>query len=721
MTYARAQAAGELPPLTVKQPPAETPPVEPPIAAEPPPEQPPPVVAGPPPEPAYGPLAQYGPSFRAPHRASTTNIEGARIYTRARAVLVQQGMADQWKTNKYTLWMRGQIANNPELFHMDHLDQARWFATQDIYENFVLPMSGKLDPQLALDGGKRPDEFYVRTRPSAAFPKDVKIGAAYFGDLTNQEKDAIDRAQYDYVTKDLQDSMRIQKGETDGAWAARMEQAGIRRISGDVARIWQRDTRPTSVLRRVFLRNGLNQIWRFFLLGIKPAWSAWNSMTNESLLAFRYLFTKGGGTAFFNSMVDTYGVAKAADLIKRQILHNSDGIGLVNMRQLMQSDPRLAELFAGSLGEQFNRQLQHVGALSDQWNRSIAKRTVRLLAPYSTDFAPVRLLRGFAEANYRFNIHAENAARAGAAVAEISQVTGKMVRTVEDLQQAMKTMSEADFDTVRHGVLDALGNYSQLGSMEREWIVTIAPFYPWFKTIMGITAKWVTRHPERLWVLGVMGSAFMTAQNQDYQVGVPLPGFASEAIPAGKPRGGVQPIIQPQGINPLATPLDIINTARSLAGDPNAQPSDLGLALLGPAAQFAYVALTNRDPFFGGTYAGPGAGLPAPFRGLGSLFETPQYRAIQEHGGIPGLIPPYKSKVYIMPGGSSSIPGLSNADMLAIEQYWGVPLRYGDLENLRTRGLSEQGKGVSTQAPAAPPAYHSPTQATSGAYSGWGG
>ncbi len=669
----------------------------------------------------HNPLAQYGMPFRAPHLPATADSSLARIYTRAKAVLTQQSANEAWQRNKYVLWQRGMIANSPEVFTIDFLRQMRWFATQDHFERWVIPQTGALDPKLATNGGKHDDEFYVKTKPSATVPRDVQQAQKYFHDLSVQQDDALARAQHDYVTQDLQDAAKLKPGEEDAAaWVARMNDMGIRRISGDVARSWQIDTRPSSLLRRMVLRNGVNQLWRFFLLGIKPAWSVANAMTNETLVGFRYLFTKGGGTAFYNSMVDTFGAAKAAEMVKNALSHDKTGVGLINMRNLMQADPRLADLFAGSFGKQLDAQLQHVGSLSDQWNRSIASKTARLLVPYTKDWGPIRLLRGFAEANYRFNIHAENAARAAAAQAEIARVTGKMVKTTEDLQAFLKHGTPEQFDKIRAGVLDSLGDYSNLGSFEREWVVTFAPFYPWFKTIMGITAKWVTRHPERLWGLGVMAHAFTQAQNQDYQLGIPLPYFAADSIPAGKPQAGEQRIITDRAFNPLVTPIDILNTARALTGDPNAQPSDLGLALMGPAAQFGYVAMTGRDPFYGGTYSGPLAGAPAPIRGLGSLLQTPQYRTIQQFGGIPGLVPAYKSKVYNTPKGGSFIPGVSEADWVAIEQYWGVPVRYANLQNLKDRALAEQGHPVSTTKAPAMPAYN-PAPTTSGSFSNWGG
>lgn len=636
-------------------------------------------------EPAYGPLAQFGPTFRWAHHAANGETAG---YTRHGLSLVRKELTGPvTKTDTGANFLRGAISLDYNHFTMDILRQYRDVAAAEAFDKWMVPLSGKLELDLIDTGGKLPTDKYIITEPGGKLPTELRrMAESEAQRYSHAEDDNMFNRQWRDVAMDDHDlppELTIHPGETSEAWLSRLDAAGVRRVPADVVREWEREFGGTNFFFRKILRGGLNQVWRYFLLGIKPAWSVNNALTNEALVMLKYAGV-GGGRAFIELLRSERGDKAVRELGRYSM--KMPGLGPNERRAVIELF--FPELTAGSFGKELNRQLERSGSLKPIVDSAQTIRAARRVARWAGPKAKA-IVRAPVQLNEGFNQWAENFSRDQAVLAELHKFTGTWAKSAEELQHQLESLSEEDGHRIVQNVEAILGDYSNLSRREREYVVSFAPFYPWFKTILGITARYVVRHPERLWVLHAISGAFQEQMSKDYQLGVPLPDFAAGLLPltAQEPGpGGPQQLawnIKPW--NPFQTPVDIATVVATVArGDlSNITPSETGLSLLGPLPQAAYVAASGTDPFFGGDYVGPGQKQGPIFAGVGSLLEMPQMRLYQQLTGQD------KSKLY------------NPNRAVAISQYLGLNLREANLRNLKARALEEQGRGTGGFAPPA--------------------
>jgi hypothetical protein len=668
----------------------------------------------------HNPLAQYGPSWHWPHEAFATvgaptglahRVADFVLHhnePRSRAVSeVVAGMTER----PGDAWLEGLINANPDALNTATFHRWSEIRAQDFMDRYLYPMSGQLRSGLGYEnGGKLTNETFI-LKPRHLIDNPIKSDKIHFATIGDVIK----------ADSRLRQITEGPRKESTAQWIQRLNDAGLRRVKTKYVTRWERETKTARTIFQRIVHGGINQIWRYLLLAVKPGWAIANAETNQFLVLLKNT-GRGGIRAFLSMVKDSMGhsrLRKLAEYTKR-------------MDFSPEAKAEVQQMIGESMGEGVHRLEPALG--SAQWSESTlfrptrAGREVRVDAVtpqgrFLTNLArhpgySARRVGHMLGAPARFvekiNRASEGFARRQAYVAKTYQMTGKMAHNMPELEKILREgkikgneekMQELLMGP--NGPMDALGDYGRMSAREREYVTAVIPFYAWYKTILGISAKFFIRDTGRVWILHAIATGLAQTAAQDMQLGVPVPSFAKDLIPVFGPKGDEQLAMSTHTWNPFQTPVDIGRNIEAFAtADPSkATPNEVGLGLFGPAVQAAYTAVTGKEPFYGGNYRGWGSGQGRPGAVLGSfLYGLPQKRLYDQLTGG------YKSKVYQAPPGQSPVPGLSNAGYVGLLQYLGVPVRYVNLPTLQTRAIEEGAKP--TRAPA---------QQNRGGWGDWGG
>jgi len=140
-------------------------------------------------------------------------------------------------------------------------------------------------------------------------------------------------------------------------------------------------------------------------------------------------------------------------------------------------------------------------------------------------------------------------------------------------------------DQISRRVNDALGDFSSLSSVERNFLRSVFPFYAWFRAITIVTVKLPLEQAEKAALLGRMSE--IAAEDSLAQMGLTsdeVPGFFKGMVPLGPESGGRVPVLSTGPANPFGTTVDIQEFLTALL---SGQPGSAGKQLPGVNPLFA--------------------------------------------------------------------------------------------------------------------------------------
>lgn len=141
---------------------------------------------------------------------------------------------------------------------------------------------------------------------------------------------------------------------------------------------------------------------------------------------------------------------------------------------------------------------------------------------------------------------------------------------------------------------NTLGDYHAMTKLDRH-IRDLVPFWAWDKTIARHMAKAVEEQPVKVAVGSQMGQ--QGAKSTEEALGN-IPSFMRGVIPLsgsfGPMDAGRKSIMTTQGINPYATPSDLLDAAMALTGSSAKTPSEGIGAMIGPWPTIALEGLTAQ-------------------------------------------------------------------------------------------------------------------------------
>lgn len=639
----------------------------------------------------HNPLAQYGPSWAWPHDAFAVVGApvglGGRILDWAskgapRSRALEAHVRDQGE-RPGDAWLAGLINSHPEAFNAGLFHRWSQVRSRDYVDEYLYPMSGKLETGYEA-GGKLHDESYI-IKPRQYTEKPLVGTEVTFDSVGELEK----------AHPKLKRRTSGENAETIPEWIQRLDQHGLRRIKTKEVTRWSQEIDLSRNLFHKIFHGGLNQIWRYMLLGVKPAWAAANYYTNQALELLKNT-GRGGTRAFLYGAKEasSRNIYKLEQYTKRMSLSKQTRYEVNKMLQEVKGpsigeaaqafDPTIgAAEFAGSaLFNPTPRGARRIpaDALTPQgsWlHKLVHHKEYSIRRSLNVLGKPARLVE-------RMNRVGESVVRGQAYNAKVFQTFGKMAHTGEELRKILRENKVTaggekaqELLMGRNGPMDVLADYSRMGRHERETIVALVPFYSWYKAILGISAKFFVRDVERVWVLHALATQLAQTASQDMQLGIPVPGFAKDLIPIFGPKGDTQLTMSTRTWNPFQTPVDLARNAEAFAtlNPDTSTPNEVGLGLASPLVQGLYSGITGKDPFYGGAYRGWGSGQGGPGIILGSFFyQTPQKRLWDQLTGQ------YKSKVY-------QAPSRRAEQGAGIAQYLGLPVKYVNLPNLETRAV----------------------------------
>ena len=125
---------------------------------------------------------------------------------------------------------------------------------------------------------------------------------------------------------------------------------------------------------------------------------------------------------------------------------------------------------------------------------------------------------------------------------------------------------------VSNSVLEGLGNYFDLGAIERHYVRQAAPFYSWYKAITSITLRMPFDHPAKSTMLRAVAAVGIEETIADGEVPSYLLGHVDlrpglvNAIPGIGTIAGRQPILTTNGINPFQTVAEVGEAIAGVSG-----------------------------------------------------------------------------------------------------------------------------------------------------------
>lgn len=156
------------------------------------------------------------------------------------------------------------------------------------------------------------------------------------------------------------------------------------------------------------------------------------------------------------------------------------------------------------------------------------------------------------------------------------------------------------FWKVAQRVAGDLVDFNDMSQLEKDTIKRAMPFWSWVKGSSKVAAKRLDEHPGMAAVYSRDANQLQSNfQNQYGDLPIYTQGFLNAPIPdflAGKQKPGTKRVLTTQAWNPLQTPLDAMNLARSIG---SGSGGDNPVTGVNPVIQALIAATTGRDPLYG--------------------------------------------------------------------------------------------------------------------------
>lgn len=607
--------------------------------------------------------------FRFPHIGTHG---GAGIYSVPLARLSKVLRPGFTKRNEGIRFGTARMIRDPDAWLQDHLTGMRYQDSIDWQRAVLEHVKEHLDPQL--DGGKHPDEEYYRPsfeqKTPPRVPREISDETAARADLgfdtEKGSKISLERHAGTVVSDELPHDLAATAREKGGI--EKLSEQGVYRVPKRYAQVYKREFSRVSPVSRLMFDKPTD-VWRAFTLKFRPAWTV-NNIVGQHILFAMHHAGPAGAIAYLHALK----LSKDGDAKLRKIaaLHIPlpSGWGRTVGRAIDEIAPELH----GSGFATSQVRITDPGLYRPVLDRSAAARAARRLG--MTAKAPYVAVKSFGDANAWLNAHiADNLPRDAAFLTHARphiraiQAEAKKLEGVNlTLQDAIRKLGN-DRPLVEKLVdqtLRELGDFSNMGHIERTVLRRIIPFYSWFKVITQLTARYARDYPARINMLRAIEN-FTTEKDAE------LPSWLEGAIPLGPAVGGVQPMLSTAGINPFETIVQLAETGKSLvSGKPQFGTANPG-GLLNPFLQSAITGLSNRDLFSGSDYHGAGENRGALGVAAGDFFTgLPQTRLYTTSTGG------YQSSLY------------ENTPEDYLLNYFGWPIRKVNLR--KARALAKEGR-----------------------------
>src|SRR6266540_2940216 len=288
----------------------------------------------------------------------------------------------------------------------------------------------------------------------------------------------------------------------------------------------------SSLAMRYLLEKPTN-VWRSLVLGARVGFLVNNVVGNNLLYALRF-----AGPAGLRAYLNAVKATKGADAV-RALLHTKG------------TPPGITRQF---MEEFFPEQTQHGTFIGTQVGGDKAGTVSRVLSLGLQKFdrdIEVGLRRAAVEAGLR-------------KTPRVKKLLRQMPRETRSFEAAARKAIDEDPALARqvsNQVNDALGNYLDLSSFERNAARQFFPFYAWFRAITLITLKMPLEVPGRTLALAKIGEigTEMTAQTMGE-----LPSYLRDVIPLGGPEGDRQKVLATRFSNPFTTVEQIGQAGRAV-------------------------------------------------------------------------------------------------------------------------------------------------------------
>lgn len=630
-------------------------------------------VAEPPLPPKLGVSREFGRAFYMPHHPLAER-PGAFLRGTQRLPTGVIKKPDAMMLNQGVAYAAGRIAHNPEVLTTSYMSQMKFLHMEDLKREYVMPLSQELDPELPTGLGA--GEKYVR-ETTAKVP----------GEVARSEQAM--RETLGLTAKDDEMFKQWARAEVFDAPAGRlpagfhsvqeMTDAGIKRIPRQVAKEWERQFHHTNAFNRLFWDKSMD-VWKFMMLGLKPAWAVANTVTNALFYGLRW-GGEGAAKNFLKALLTTEkGPVKARQIYKWTIKHPT----------LRRKWGRIIEENIPGIHEAAFSQSQllkekHLGMMAEDWQLSKLRKASMKTEPVLEYGSGFRAVRAMGRANYRFSRAVEDIFRDAATLIEVKKFSKEFGFANKDMEALLKKTGDSEqhamsmIDHVNRG----MGAYNNLGDLERNVIRRyVFPFYSWFKTVTQITAHYAVDYPGRSILLHKL--AIMGGNDPESSIGYG-PGWFSSLLPLGPAHDGKQDVLAIGPFSPTQTQADLLHAVLGIGTDSEAGGAQNPANLLGPIPTGLITGLANKDTFYGGDYYGPGdkgfGPLPASpiTRFAGSFVDSPQTRLRDELQGKP-------SKIYAHPTGDSPVPGLDQNEFEALLRYMGIPIKHINVDAAKASG-----------------------------------
>lgn len=608
---------------------------------------------------------EFGLPSRFPHEATRERQNPLAVVEAGGTSTKLPGLPGSAKRNKGLRLLTTRLVTDPRILSRDFLRTMGFQAVIDDWE-WLRQFSRELDTR---KGGSTDDGWVYFRDPGAPPPSREALEATplmrdkFVADLEAGGR-AINEAEVERLAKDVvwgfDRNPTPSTSTREFRTAEEMNEAGIRQVPERYARAFMREHKKRNELLRRFFDRPLD-VWRAIVLTYRPAWLVNNIVGQHLLYALNYAGPAGAG-AYLRALQLEKGDQPIRLLGRWTVAHKprSKWSRIVN------------EVYPGySFGGFFRSQDFGSPTLfpsESRLGRGVAAAHERPLREAPIRGAAVRiplgagaLVRKFGDAMNWLNLHVADdlprraaftlEAERSAAVKAIRRQARLFDRANVSLEDAIRQLDEPTVNRLVDDVNRSLGNFAQLGYVERNYIRRLVPFYSWFKTIAQITGRLALDHPGRLRFLQLLDQlAADDPQIADLRDNMPT--YLRGAIPLSDVEGGNQTLLSTMAVNPFETPLQLAEAGMSLApglrrdpetGEPDVRSRGTGsiFGMLNPLVG-ALAAAQGTDLFYGGPYRGPFAGRGPLAQGLGYFAGLPQLRLAEQVGAIGD----YQSKLY---------------------------------------------------------------------------
>jgi hypothetical protein len=436
-------------------------------------------------------------------------------------------------------------------------------------------------------------------------PAGTKMPTQAERDLEQNMRRAENLDQLDYQAVDMQNWLH------DNVVGALEDSGGKFHPDEELARQWAEDYGPDQIRwitraqhKRLFgefkpasqfMRRFIDQptqLWRHLTLTFRPAWIVNNIVGNTLLYAMNHAFD-GGSKGYARAVVDE--ARGRHDLMPAELR----ATGFV--RAEVGADASIA------------RSIRRIDSIRNATSKNPVRRWVYDWRGFSAAAEDVAYsVRRSEEAILHFNaLTSDNIPRRASWYRIVENNMGWINRQLEtnhsweELVRELVRNAEnpAHGDVRMHAIYDRLVNqvmkqqvdFSRMSDFERRTIRRIIPFYSWLRGMTAALAHFTWEHPGRAALLATVGKV----QERELQQEL---GRASDvlrgALPLGKYGTDALLMATTLGLNPYATPAQVIGTGMFLAGK-GESPMENPLLQTNPYLQVLISSVFQRDIFSG--------------------------------------------------------------------------------------------------------------------------